>query len=189
MSPFLQRVWEVVHLNSDSKEGKDVYEPVFNNHNGPFALHATTLLRLGSTAGLIWNAKNCHRTDDGKNDDLVIWMAEAMLKKDDGTFSILNASYALDFKVIRQELTDQYVRKYTLLMNEDKKKYPESGREAFVKKNVERDYLYKRNHRFTLAETGARSRVIRQILGLKSSYIKVRNVALNRTLFAPGRSV
>jgi hypothetical protein len=76
-------------------------------------------------------------------------------------------------KVVEQEIRDSYEQKSQALMKEKKaknEKWTEEDRKNYVEKSVKRDMLQKRKFRLQLASTGAMDRVIRLILGLKSTY-------------------
>lgn len=163
LSPFHKPVLEIVRI-----ETEDVYEPVYKSGN--FALHATALFRMGYAAGLIWNARNCRRTDNGNDPDVVSYQMEAATRKEDGTWVLLNEEYMLDLKVIKEELEASYDKKVSTLIKD--KKLKEDGRKNYIEKNVKGDVLQKRKFRLQIAQTGAMDRVIRKILGLKGAYTK-----------------
>jgi len=171
ISPFHKPVLEIVRINPDSKAGGEVYEVVFGSGN--FSLRAVALNKIAFAAGIIWNAKNSGRTDDGNDPDIISYRAEAAVRKEDGTYMIRNAEYMLDLKVLGEEIRDSYEQKSQSLMKEKKQKnekWTEEERKAYVEKSVKRDMLQKRKFRLQLASTGAMDRVIRLILGLKSTY-------------------
>lgn len=171
ISPFHKPVLEIVRINPDSKTGGEVYEVVLGS--GSFSLRAVALNKIAFAAGIIWNAKNSGRTDDGNNPDIISYRAEAAVRKEDGTYMIRNAEYMLDLKVVGEEIRDSYEQKSQALMKEKKQKnekWTEDDRKGYVEKSVKRDMLQKRKFRLQLASTGAMDRVIRLILGLKSTY-------------------
>ena len=171
ISPFHKPVLEIVRINPDSKAGGEVYEVVFGSGN--FSLRAVALNKIAFAAGIIWNAKNSGRTDDGNDPDIISYRAEAAVRKEDGTYMIRNAEYMLDLKVLGEEIRDSYEQKSQSLMKEKKQKnekWTEEERKGYVEKSVKRDMLQKRKFRLQLASTGAMDRVIRLILGLKGTY-------------------
>ena len=171
ISPFHKPVLEIVRINPDPKAGGEVYEVVLGS--GSFSLRAVALNKIAFAAGIIWNAKNSGRTDDGNNPDIISYRAEAAVRKEDGTYMIRNAEYMLDLKVVGEEIRDSYEQKSQALMKEKKQKnekWTEDDRKGYVEKSVKRDMLQKRKFRLQLASTGAMDRVIRLILGLKSTY-------------------
>ena len=171
ISPFHKPVLEIVRINPDPKVGGEVYEVVFGS--GSFSLRAVALNKIAFAAGIIWNAKNSGRTDDGNNPDIISYRAEAAVRKEDGTYMVRNAEYMMDLKILDQEIRDSYEQKSQALMKEKKQKnekWTEEDRKNYVEKSVKRDMLQKRKFRLQLASTGAMDRVIRLILGLKSTY-------------------
>ena len=167
ISPFHKPVLEIVKVNPDPSAG-EVYELV--QGSGEYSLRATALQKIGYAAGLIWNARGCHRTDDGSDPDVVSYRAEAAVRKEDGTYMLLNAEYMVDLRVIEEETRESYEKKSQILQKE--KKWTEQQRKDYVEKCVKRDMLQKRKFRLQLAQTGAMDRVIRKILGLKGTYKK-----------------
>lgn len=171
ISPFHKPVLEIVRINPDPKAGGEVYEVVLGSGN--FSLRAVALNKISFAAGIIWNAKNSGRTDDGSDPSIVSYRAEAAVRKEDGTYMVRNAEYMLDLSVVEQEIRDSYEQKSQALMREKKaknEKWTEEDRKNYVEKSVKRDLLQKRKFRLQLAQTGAMDRVIRLILGLKGTY-------------------
>jgi len=171
ISPFHKPVLEIVRINPDPKGGGEVYEVVMGSGN--FSLRAVALNKIAFAAGIIWNAKNSGRTDDGGDPSIVSYRAEAAVRKEDGTYMVRNAEYMLDLSVVEQEIRDSYEQKSQALMREKKaknEKWTEEDRKNYVEKSVKRDLLQKRKFRLQLAQTGAMDRVIRLILGLKGTY-------------------
>jgi hypothetical protein len=173
ISPFHKPVLEIVRINPDPKAGGEVYEVVWGSGN--YSLRAVALNKIAFAAGIIWNAKNSGRTDDGSDPSIVSYRAEAAVRKEDGTYMVRNAEYMLDLSVVEQEIRDSYEQKSQALMREKKaknEKWTEEDRKSYVEKSVKRDVLQKRKFRLQLASTGAMDRVIRMILGLKGTYKK-----------------
>jgi hypothetical protein len=167
ISPFHKPVLEIVRIDPNP-ENKEVYQVILGSDD--FSLSAVALNKIGYAAGLIWNARGCHRTDDGSNPNIVTYKAEAAVRKEDGSYMPVNAEYMLDLEVAEQEMRESYDKKFSVLVKKGETK--ESGRKDYVEKNVKRDLLQKRKFRLQLAQTGAMDRVIRKILGLKGTYKK-----------------
>ena len=168
ISPFHKPVLEIVNIG-DAKSG-DVYEPVY--WSGNFALHATALQKIGYAAGLIWNAKGCMRTDNGNDPNIISYKAEAAVRKDDGTYMLLNAEYMMDLTVIDEELRDTYDKKFTNLVKEGKQR--ETNRKDYIEKNVKRDLLQKRKFRLEMVQAEVMAEVeiqlhLAQLNGVLSS--------------------
>lgn len=165
ISPYHKPVLEIVRINPDPKAG-EVYEIV--QGSGEYSLRAVALQRIGYAAGLIWNARGCGRTDDATNPNIVSYRAEAAVRKEDGTYMLLNAEYMVDLQILEEEIRESYEKKSKELAKE--KKWSDQSRKEYVEKMVRRDMLQKRKFRLQLAQTGAMDRVIRKILGLKGTY-------------------
>ena len=167
ISPFHKPVLEIVNINPDPKGG-DIYEVV--QGGGQFSLSAAALSKIAFAAGLIWNAKNSGRTDDGKNPRQVGYRMEAVVRKEDGTYMPLNAEYMIDLDVVEEEIRGSYEGKAKKAMQDPKNKWSEKERTEYIERGVKRDMLQKRKFRVQLAQTGAMGRVVKKILGLKSTY-------------------
>jgi hypothetical protein len=169
ISPFHKPVLEIVNINPDPKGG-DVYEVV--SGSGNYSMTAASLSKISFAAGLIWNAKGCQRTDDGSKPKEVSYRMEAVVRKEDGTYMPLNAEYLIDLDVINEEISNSYEAKSQAIMKDPKNRWKESDRVAYVERSIKRDMLQKRKFRLQLAQTGAMGRVVKKILGLKSTYTK-----------------
>ncbi len=120
------------------------------------------LLKLANAAGIEWSAQDSGRLDDGRDKLYVAFRATGMIRKADGKLYPTASTYELDLELIREELVDQY-----------KAKAREKNKDQnWVDYCVTRDWRQKRRHKLTLAESGAKSRVIRSILTLPSQYHK-----------------
>lgn len=160
---FYEPVMEELKIDPDPKN-KEVYKL---SGTTEFAFHHSTLQRIGFAAGLIWNAKGCLRTDDGTNPNIVQYKAEGAVRKEDGSYILLNADYLYDLSVIEEELNISYSKKFDELPDVEKKK---SNRDKWIGDKVKRDMIQNRKFRLQKAQAGAMSRVIRKIIGLKNSY-------------------
>jgi hypothetical protein len=72
----------------------------------------------------------------------------------------------MDFEVIEEELRELFTSKCRSWNKSDDEK------SAYVESSVRRDLLFKRKHKMKLAESGAMTRVIRALLGLKNHYTR-----------------
>jgi hypothetical protein len=153
---FYKPVLEQLKVDPDPTH-KEVYKPPGSSK---LAFHHTTLQRIGFAAGLIWNAKGYIRMDDGKDKNIVQFKAEAAVRKEDGTYVLLNADYLYDLAVIEEELMLSYGKKYDDLEEKEKKKAP---RERWIGERVQRDMIQNRKFRLQKAQAGAMSRVILSI--------------------------
>ena len=164
ISPYHKPVLEIVKINPDPLAG-EVYQIV---SGGDFCLRATALQKISYAAGIIWNARGCGRTDDGSKPSIVTYRAEGAVRKEDGTYMLLNAEYMLDLEVVEEETRESYEKKALDLIKA--KTLTEGKKQEYIEKYVKRDMLQKRKFRLQLAQTGAMDRVIRKILGLKGTY-------------------
>lgn len=156
LSAFHKPILEVVRISSDPKD-KEVYDVA---GTGDFALHATALNKIAYAAGIVWDARGSGRTDNGSDPNQVSYKSQAAVRKEDGTYMLMHAEYLLDLAVIEEEIREQ------------KRKKAEKEGKPFDEASVKKEMLQKRKFRLQLAQTGAMDRVIRKILGLKSTYKK-----------------
>lgn len=148
--PVVERIW----LTND-----DVYES-----QKKFRIRYEGLLKLANAAGIEWSPVDSGRTDNGGDKLYVSFRAVGLIRKADGKLYPTAASYDLDLELVKEELEEQYRQKA------DKFKKTGQDREDYIRFAVTRDWLHKRKHKATLAESGAKARVIRSVLGLPSQY-------------------
>jgi hypothetical protein len=122
------------------------------------------LLKLGNAAGIEWSPVDSGRTDNGSDKLYVSFRAVGLIRKADGKLYPTAANYDLDLELVKEELEEQYRQKADSMKKSTKEK------EDYIRYCVTRDWLHKRKHKATLAESGAKARVIRSILGLQSQY-------------------
>lgn len=123
------------------------------------------LLKLGNAAGIEWSPVDSGRTDNGSDKLYVSFRAVGLIRKADGKLYPTAANYDLDLELVKEELEEQYQQKANSGNYKNQKE-----REDYIRYCVNRDWLHKRKHKATLAESGAKARVIRAILGLQSQY-------------------
>lgn len=154
--PVLERVW----LTDD-----DIYES-----QKKFRIRYEGLLKLANAAGIEWSPVDSGRTDNGSDKLYVSFRAVGLIRKADGKLYPTAASYDLDLELIKEELEEQYRQKA--------EKYKKTGqaREDYIEFGVKRDWIQKRKHKATLAESGAKARVIRSVLGLQSQYSNKKDI-------------
>ena len=149
--PVVEKVW---------LDESDLYKSPQNK----WRIHYGGLLKLSNAAGIEWHASESVRTDN-QNDKLYIsFRAVGLIRKADGKLYPTAANYDLDFELIKEELRERYTqRSKDMKGSKDKKN-------EYINFCVNRDWMQKRKHKFALAESGAKARVIRAILGLQSQY-------------------
>lgn len=113
-----------------------------------YAISRQGLSKLAVAAGVIWSASETRRTDNRACRDYVSFQAVGGIKKPDGTYAFIKAEYDLDLEVAEEEMVSQ------------KKKDWE----------IKKDMIQKRKHKLKLCESGAKDRVIRELLGIKATY-------------------
>jgi len=155
-------VVETVMLDPDPKAG-DIYIQKGNDEDAAKQRYAVTrqgLSKLAVAAAIIWSATETRRTDNRSDRDYVSFQAVGGLKKPDGTYAFMKAEYDLDFEVVAEELQATHeaaAKKW--------KKGPD-----YVDFCFKRDMIQKRKNKLKLAESGAKDRVIRELLGIKATY-------------------
>jgi hypothetical protein len=124
--------------------------------------------------GVEWDAHGSCRTDDGRDKLYVSFRAVGMIRKADGKLYPTAASYDLDLELVKEELEEMYLQKG--------KKDNKRGQalDDYIHYCVTRDWLHKRKHKLTLAESGAKARVIRNILGIQSQYSRKQDIVGKR---------
>lgn len=151
-----------------SLEEHDVYKAT-----GKYRIHYSGLLKLANAAAFEWSAIDTCRTD-GRTDPLYTsFRAVGGVRKADGRIYFHKAEDELDLVVIKEELTDQYTNSWDKIgtgKNDSWKKNGHTNKENFVNAMVRRDLIQKRKNKLKLCESGAKSRVIRFVLGLQSQY-------------------
>jgi hypothetical protein len=148
--PVLERVW----LTDD-----DIYESQKKHR-----IRYEGLLKLANAAGIEWSPVDSGRTDNGSDKLYISFRAVGLIRKADGKLYPTAANYDLDLELVKEELEEQYRQKA------DRFKKTGQDRENYIEFGVKRDWIQKRKHKATLAESGAKARVIRSVLGLQSQY-------------------
>jgi len=154
--PVLEKIW----LNEN-----DIYSA-----QGKFRVRYEGLLKLANAAGIEWSAPDSGRADNNSDKLYVAFRAVGLIRKADGKLYPTASSYDLDLELVKEELEELYQQKAKNMKKSDKEK------EEYVRYCVARDWLHKRKHKVTLAESGAKARVIRSILGLQSQYSSAQDI-------------
>ena len=124
-------------------------------------LSRVSLDNIAQAAGVIWHPTmtKCALSDARR----CIYEAVGGFRKPDGTFTWVKASKEINMDVIEREIRLQYKQKVA------KNKMSEELAET----NAERDIINYWKHMHARCDTGARSRVIRALFGVKSGYSPV----------------
>lgn len=162
ISEFHTPVIDYIQLDPNPESG-DVY---YHSESGKMALAKQGLMKIAGCAGIIWDVAETRRTDNRRERDYVSYQAVGGLRRADGSLFPFKSEYDMDFEVIEEKLRGQYEKKG--------KKSKKAGDELqdYVSYCVKRDLLYKREHKLKICESGAITRVIRSLLGLRAGYTK-----------------
>ncbi len=176
LTPYHKIVVDRVFLSPKPEDG-DVYMQDRGGTQGKakYAPSHRGLMKLGNAAGIMWDPNRCLRLDDRRDRDYVVYQAVGGIKKMDGSPAFLKAEYDLDFEVVKEEIRENYENKRKMYDKDRNKfgwwhKLDGDAQEAYIEKCIRRDVLQKRKHKLKLAESGALDRVVRPLLGLKSTY-------------------
>lgn len=131
---------------------------------GKWRIHYNGLHRLANAAGIEWIAAETRRTDNRSDKLYVSFQAVGGVRYNDGKIYFVKGEYDLDLEVAEEELKDQYLNKGK------EKNLTGEALENFINKGVRSELIQKRKRKLTLAESGAKARVIRAILGIKANY-------------------
>lgn len=157
LTPFHRVIFEEVQLTPE-----DVYKGSKDNY---FRLLGKALERLANCAGIQWHLELTRIASIDSN--YVLAEAVGGIKKPDGSIAYMKASYDMDLITEKEDLYDTYRAKRNDKYNKGKS---DADFESYVEFCVNRDFRQIRSHRTALAETGAKNRVIRKLLNLKSEY-------------------
>lgn len=113
-----------------------------------YAISRQGLSKLAVAAGVIWSASETRRTDNRASRDYVSFQAVGGIQKPDGTYTFMKAEYDLDMEVVEEEM-----------INQKKKDW-----------EIKKEMIQKRKNKLKLCESGAKDRVIRELLGIKATY-------------------
>lgn len=155
--PVLEKMWLTEN---------DIYPS-----QGKFRIRYEGLLKLANAAGIEWSATDSGRADNNSDKLYVAFRAVGLIRKADGKLYPTASSYDLDLELVKEELEEQYLQKANEMRNKSAQE-----KEDYIRYCVSRDWLHKRKHKVTLAESGAKARVIRSILGLQSQYKKKNDI-------------
>lgn len=167
-----------------------------------FFLSKVNLLKLSSCAGIIWDTV---RSGVIKSDRMyVLYKAVGAMQKSDGTWIPVSANYELDLEVLEDEIRERVERRAAQIdfcanRNAERDRWAvdqrtwknEKGKQDWIASKLKSEMLKKRRFKVQLAETGAMNRVIRALLGTKSSYTReelAKPFVVPRIVFRPNLS-
>lgn len=164
ISEFHSPVLEAVNLNPNP-QGEDIY--LSKQVRGNFVLHKKGLFTLARCACIIWDTYQTGKTPDSDR-WYVEYQALGGVCGADG--SITNQQfcrYPIDLLIIKEEFQTKWEGKA-----DERKALSVEGKKAFIRHNVDRELRIERHNALKKAETGAKCRVIRDILGTNNTYSK-----------------
>jgi hypothetical protein len=183
LSKFHAVVVDAVRLDPDPDMG-DVYDP---RDDGKFLrdkagvlnplkkvrLSKQGLNKLTNTAGIIWSPSQSHPITDRSNRNYVAFRAVGGIRKPDGQPLFYAATYDLDLELEEEKLRDKYESQADNTIpntNPPRLWRGDKSHAEYVEYCVKRDMFQKRSNALKLCESGAKNRVIREVLGLKNAY-------------------
>jgi len=171
LSPYHAPVVESVTASLNPADG-DIYpHEKSGNAVSSWRLTGLFLQKLSVCAGILWRTQDTHRTDPRNDKDYVSYQAVGSIVKPDGSAVTMKGEYDVDIEIIREEITESYSKKARDWEKKDWfKKMSAQQRTDYVESCIRRDVMQKRKHKLKLAETGAKCRAIRSLLGLKNTY-------------------
>ncbi len=158
---------EVVNYYVPVIERLTLYAHELYDAQGKTRIHYNGLHRLANAAGIEWLAAETRRTDNRTDKLYVSFQAVGGVRYNDGKIYFVKAEYDLDLEIVVEELKDQYEAKAK------GKNLTGDAFDNFVREGVRKESIQKRKRKLTMAESGAKARVIRNILGLKANYNRV----------------
>lgn len=158
---YYKPIIEKVQL-SVNPEDRDVYPA-----NKKLRITHQGLGKLERCAGVEWDPINTCRTDDRRDKLYVSFRAVGGVRKADGKLYYLKSEYDLDLEIIEEEIREGHLRKRKDKYNKNKS---DAEFQEYVDFCTRRDFMQKRKHKLKLAESGAKDRIVRSLLGLKSEY-------------------
>ena len=161
---FYMPLFETVRLRDD-----EIYKA-----QGQFRIHYNGLLRLSGAAKMKWSVDDTCRMDDRSDKLYCSFRAVGGVVESDGDIQFHKAEKDIDIELIEMELVDQYTNTWSKVKdcsgNTAWKKQGHKKEETFVAAMVRRDVIQARKNKLMNAESGAKARLIRGVLGLQGSY-------------------
>ncbi len=131
---------------------KNDWREEYRTGNETVRIHKQGLNKLVRCAGFIWSAPYSRLVRDPKEKDRMAYVAVGGVRGPDGQPYFVQASYAMDLGIEEEKLRQQY---------KDNKS---------IEYLVKRDLLQKKINLEKLCESGAKNRVVREILCINNSY-------------------
>lgn len=145
---------------STDKDEKEVYSA----GQGKFRLHAKALNRLAIAANFQWDTAQSGPFITGDKDK-VAYRVRGGVYRHTGTIMAADGYYDMNLSQILDDLQDYYEKQ----AKKNSNRTPQQQAD-WIEFMVDQQYRQKRKHSEKMCETGARNRVIRQLLNLRSEY-------------------
>lgn len=163
---------EVVTIDPDPKQG-DVYEPAY----GKYALGKRPLSAIANAVGIIWDPQETRVIESSATKSRA--KATGAMRKPNGEWIPLSDEKTIDIEIIEEELiykAEQDTLKGEPYWDNGRREYrpwkSSEERQLYIDIEVKKALLQKRKFKDELAMTGAKERVIRQLLAIKQTYSK-----------------
>jgi hypothetical protein len=145
---------------------RDTYEiPGGEGDGGPKrGLGKVALYKIASAAGISWDPRASHRTDDGRDPNYVEYVAVGTYRSFDGSPVTIMGTKAVDLRPkspVVEALFDRYRAKHA--------RWEAGGKKGYSPKDPTAQIREQRLHILSLAETKARLRAVRA-LGIRTAY-------------------
>jgi hypothetical protein len=164
LTPFLRPIARQVEIDPDPDHG-DVY-PITQRKQGEdwvateLGLSAVALNKLASVAGMLDIPQASGRVDDGRDPDVVTHRATMAIRLPDGEWRVLTRECTIKLSTLEKEVQTQKRARA------DQYKWSDSKLAAEIRKEM----LLHEKFMERKAETGAKNRVVRAALSLRSKY-------------------
>jgi len=170
--PLHTVAYEELFLSSNP-EDKDVYKGSSKKEGNvwinKFRISGLALNKLAVCANIVWHTELTKVITLER--DYVACQAVGGIRKIDGSIPYEKKSADIDLRILEEKFEDQYNDEAAMnkWLGYNKNKTPDDYR-AYSANCVRRDMQQKKQFKLQLAESGAKNRVIRHVLPLKSEY-------------------
>lgn len=174
VSPLLAEAVSVVQVSSDPDAGDIYHDPRYAQQGKKGAPTAQLLSRIASAAGIQWDTTESRpigrQVDPESGHIYVAYQAVARIRQPNGEWHTESAVADIDTQVAEEEFKETYLRKIERGWNKDRSSGRVKFTEADVPEMVRREVLQLKKFALRHAETKAKNRCLRRLLGLKQTY-------------------
>lgn len=175
-NPLFIPVLEEVFISSDVKNGREVYPGTTtgswdNKKVTGYRLSASALRKVANAGAIRWVPTQSGFIRSGNGS--VGYRAVGGVIKADGTPYQIGSYYEMNLEVVRQNLEEEYEgkrRDYDRAKKDWWKNKTPAQKKEYIEGCINRDFRQKRQFQVQLCETGAKTRVIREIFNMKGEY-------------------